>query len=98
MLKLAFSSVRVRLSSFGGALIAVVFAAGLVVACGVLLESAIRSDIGGTTRFEGATAMIQKRPVLQIPAEIEEVPDHPSPESPPVPAEIVNRAGQLPGV
>jgi putative ABC transport system permease protein len=98
MWRLALASIRDRIISFGGAVLAIVFAASLVVACGVLLESAIRSDIGGTTRYEASSAVVQKRPVLDVPSGLGEVPDHEAPEPPPVPAALVERLEELPGV
>jgi putative ABC transport system permease protein len=100
MLRLALSSIRGRLASFSGAVLAIVFASGLVVACGVMLESAIRAEIGGTTRYAAASAVVQRAPTLQVPAEIEldEEPDYVAPESPPVPAELVDDLGDVQGV
>lgn len=100
MFSIALASIRGRLTSFSGAVLALLFASGLIVACGVLLESAIRSDIGGTTYYEAASAIVQKHPVLEIPPDIEldEEPDYHATESPPVPEDVVDQLVELPNV
>ncbi|MFW6074620.1 MAG: ABC transporter permease, partial [Chloroflexota bacterium] len=98
MLKLALGSIRGRLAAFSGALLAIVFAASLVVACGILIESAIRSDIGGTTRFAEASAIVQASSELTAPARVDEEPDAGATEHPPVPDTLIEELSSVPGV
>lgn len=98
MIRLALGSIRGRITSFSGAVLAIVFTASLIVACGVLMESAIRSDIGGTARFAAASAVVKARPLLAMDPELVEDPEYDAPEHPPVPAGLVERISDLPGV
>lgn len=98
MIRLALGSIRGRVAGFSGAVLAIVFAASLIVACGVLIESAIRSDLGGSTRFEAASAIVKARPTLETPPDVAEVSDYSAPELPPIPASLVEEIGAVSGV
>ncbi|WP_165367686.1 hypothetical protein, partial [Phytoactinopolyspora endophytica] len=57
MLWLALSTVRSRKGGFAGAFIALLFATVLVAACGILLETGLRSGIP-TERYDGAPVVV----------------------------------------
>jgi putative ABC transport system permease protein len=98
MVQVAVGSIRARLAAFSGAILAIVFAASFIVACGVLIESAARADIGGSRRFTAASAVVRTSAVLTVPPGAPEVPDYSAPEHPPVPAALVAQVRALPGV
>ncbi|MFD8788398.1 FtsX-like permease family protein [Kitasatospora sp. NPDC059599] len=58
MLLLAWQTVRARKAGFAGAFTALAFALALTTACGVLLESALRTDKTPTERYAAAPVVI----------------------------------------
>lgn len=68
MLGLAFSTVRARKGAFVGAFAALLLATTLVAACGVLLETGLRSGVP-TERYAGAALVVAASQRVSVPGE-----------------------------
>lgn len=93
MLDHAKATIRYRKGPFVGMFVAVLCAAALVTALGVLLESGLRSGVP-PQRYAGAPVVVGAQQSIPVEEDI----DQPYSERVPVPADLVNKVAAVPGV
>jgi putative ABC transport system permease protein len=89
----ARATIRHRKGPFVGMFVAVLAAAALVTALGVLLESGLRAGVP-PQRYAGASVVVGAQQTIPV----EEDLDLPFSERVPLPADVVDRVGAVPGV
>src|SRR5919198_3755837 len=93
MLDHAKATIRHRKGPFVGMFVAVLCAAALVTALGVLFESGLRAGVP-PQRYAGAPVVVGAQQSIPV----EEDLDQPYSERVPVPADLVDRVAAVPGV
>jgi putative ABC transport system permease protein len=93
MLDHAKATIRHRKGPFVGMFVAVLCAAALVTALGVLFESGLRAGVP-PQRYAGAPVVVGAQQSIPVEEDI----DQPYSERVPLPADIVNRVAAVPGV
>lgn len=93
MLDHARATIRYRKGPFVGAFVAVLAAAALLTALGVLFESGLRSGVP-PQRYAGAPVVVGAQQAMAV----EEDLDQPFSERVPLPADVVDRVAAVPGV
>ncbi|WP_018680623.1 FtsX-like permease family protein [Actinokineospora enzanensis] len=96
MLGLAWQTLKARKSGFVGAFLAVLCGTALVAACGVLIESGIRSGVP-TQRYAAAAVVVAGKQTVR-PEGADALSGQHVAEQPTVPADLVGRVAAVPGV
>jgi putative ABC transport system permease protein len=97
MLRIALLGIRGRMGAFTGAFVALMVAAALVMACGVLLESGLRAK-APVERYRGADAVVTGEQSVRVRLGSEDEESVLLPERARVDAGIVGRIAATPGV
>src|SRR5687768_5641877 len=93
MLEHAKATIRHRKGPFVGMFVAVLCAAALVPALGVLFESGLRAGVP-PQRYAGAAVVVGAQQSIPVEEDI----DLPFSERVPLPADVVDRVADVPGV
>src|SRR6202035_4536538 len=96
MLAIAVHTVRGRLASFSGSIVAVALAVGLVAATGSLMASALAAS--GAGRFAAVDAVVQANATIMVGAGDASGGAVTVDPPPRLPADAVARVGAVPGV
>lgn len=103
MLRLALGTLRTRIAGFAGAFLAVLLAAVLVTASGVMLESALRAHtpverLDGTDFAVAASRHLERTPAMGKAKDGDEITTEALKETARIPASLAARIAAVPGV